>query len=175
MGKKKISLFTAWRSRLSLSYYKWFLGPCVTPTATSCSSCPHHSTNCTILCECAPEAERYFTFNTTMVFLPGDHTLDTNITVANVARLTMRGEPTSSNIAAIVCDGPVGLSFTSMVELKILSLAFTSCGRKHAYAAMYIQSTSYGELVNRSFHENANACVVNNTTPTFQSSIQLCI
>ena len=31
----------------------------------------------------------YFDFNTTMVFLPGDHVLDQNITVANVARLIM--------------------------------------------------------------------------------------
>ena len=76
--------------------------------------------------------------NTTMVFLPGDHTLDTNIAVANVARLTMRGESTLSNILAIVCNGPVGLSFTCMVEFKILSLAFTSCGRKHAITKPYI-------------------------------------
>ena len=46
-----------------------------------------------------------------MVFLPGDHTLDTNITVANVTRLTMRGESSSGKIATVVCSGSVGLSF----------------------------------------------------------------
>ena len=54
---------------------------CVTPTATSCSSCPHNN-HCATLSEYAQEAELYFTSNTTMVFLPGDHVLDTNITVA---------------------------------------------------------------------------------------------
>ena len=49
---------------------------CVTPTATSCSSCPHN-THCATLSEYAQEAELYFTSNTSMVFLPGDHTLDT--------------------------------------------------------------------------------------------------
>ena len=65
---------------------------CVTPTATSCSSCPHN-THCTTLSEYAQEAELYFTSNTTMVLLPGDHDLDTNITVGNVTWLTLRGEP----------------------------------------------------------------------------------
>ena len=36
---------------------------CVTPTATSCSSCPQNSTNCTTLSEYAQEAELYFTSN----------------------------------------------------------------------------------------------------------------
>ena len=136
---------------------------CVTPTATSCSSCPHNSTHCATLSEYAQEAEMYFTSNTTMVFLPGDHVLDVNITVVNVSRLTMRGESSSGNIATVVCSGSVGLSFTSMVEFKIDSLAFTSCGRKYAIiandhlaiiqVALYLQST-HAELVNCSFHDN---------------------
>ena len=58
-----------------------------------------------------------------MVFLPGDHVLDTNITVANIIRLTMHGEFSSRKTATIVCSGSVGLSFTSMVDLKIDYLA----------------------------------------------------
>ena len=93
---------------------------CVTPTATSCPSCPHNSANCTTLSEYAQEAELYFTSNTTMVFLPGDHALDKNITVANITRLTMRGESSSGNRATVVCSGSVGLCFTSMVESKCI-------------------------------------------------------
>ena len=92
---------------------------CVTPTVTSCSSCPHSSANCDTLSEYAQEAELYFTSNTTMVFLPGDHTLNTNITIFDVTRLTMRGESSSGNRVTVVCNGSVGLSFTSIVELKI--------------------------------------------------------
>ena len=148
---------------------------CVKPNVTSCSSCPPKSTHCATLSAYAQETELYFTSNTTMVFLPGDHTLDTNITVANVTRLTMRGESSSGNIATVVCSGSVGLSFTSMIEFKVDSLAFTSCSRKHAitlldtgvkflYVAMLLQSTQYAELVNCSFHDNfATALVVNNT------------
>ena len=118
-----------------------------------------------------------------MVFLPGDHILDMNITVANVVRLTMRGESSSSNIPTVVCSRLVGFSFTSMMELKIYSLAFTSCCRRHAitlppdrpdilpldivYVAMYLQSTQYAELSNSSFHHNnATSLAMNNTSIT---------
>ena len=113
----------------TLSYCSAEHTHCVTPNATSCSSCPQNSSNYTTLSEYAQEAELYFTSNTNMVFLPGNHTLDVNITVANVSRLTMRREPTPGNRATIVCKESVGLSFTSMVEFKMYSLAFTSCSR----------------------------------------------
>ena len=138
---------------------------CVTPTATSCSSCPHN-THCATLSEYAQEAERYFTSNTTMVFLPGDHVLDTNITVANVTRLTLCRE-SSGKRATVVCSGSVGLSFTSMVEFKIDSLGFTSCSRElygTYHYALFLHSTQSAELVNCSFHDNlSTALVVNNT------------
>ena len=115
-----------------------------------------------------------------MVFLPGDHTLDTNITVANVDRLTIHGESSSGKIATVVCSGTVGLSFTRMVEFKMRSLAFTSCSRllrytniilhytnTLVYGAMSLQSTQYTELVNCSFHDNnGTALLVNNTNIT---------
>ena len=120
-----------------------------------------------------------------MVFLPGDHTLDMNITVANVDRLTMRGQSSSDKIATVICSGPVGLSFTSMVEFKMCSLAFTSCSRRlryatitlytpvYIYGAMYLQSTQYAELVNCSFHDNnGTALLVNNTNITLAGNTE---
>ena len=146
---------------------------CVTPTATSCSSCPHN-THCATLSEYAQEAELYFTSNTTMVFLPGDHVLDRNITVANVTRLTMHGESSSDNITTIVRNGSVGFSFRNMVDFNIYSLAFTSYNRSWSYgshpasnSALFLQSTQNGELVNCSFHNNlGTALTVNNTNIT---------
>ena len=113
-----------------------------------------------------------------MVFLPGNHTLDTNITVANVTNLTMCGESSSGNMATVVCNGSVGLSFKSMVDFKTHSLAFTSCSRRYVFKlspislaivhlVLYLQSTQYTELVNCSFHDNiATALAVNNTNIT---------
>ena len=86
----------------------------------------------------------------------------------------MRGQSSSSNRATVVCSGSVGFSFTSMVDFKIDSLAFTSCSRKSITkptlalnAAIFLQSTQYAELVNCSFHDNpATALVVNNASIT---------
>ena len=142
---------------------------CVRPTATSCSSCPHNSANCTTLSEYAQEAELYFTSNTTMMFLPGDHVLDRNITVANVTRLTMRGESSSGNRATVVCNGSFFLIFTSMVDLKIHLLDFTS----FTSHALSLQSAQRTELVNCSFHGNhGTALVVNNTDITLAGNIE---
>ena len=144
---------------------------CVTPNVTSCSSCPQNSTYNGTLSEYARKAKLYFTSNTTIVFLLGDHSLDTNITVANVTRLTMHGESSSGNRATVVCGGSVGLNFTSMVDFKIDSLSFTSCSRNGIHPAnnyaLLLQSTRHAELVNCSFHgNNATALVVINTNIT---------
>ena len=143
---------------------------CVTPTAISCSFCPRNSTHCATLSEYGREAKSYFTSNTTMVFLPGQHTLDLNITVTNVARLTMRRNFSANDVAMIVCNGSVGLSFSSMVEFKINFLHFRSCSKKYdmppaSNYALLLQSTQYAELVNCSFYDNiGTAIVVDNTS-----------
>ena len=147
---------------------------CVTPTAAFCPFCPSNSIHCTTLSEYAQEAETYFTSNTTMVFLPGDHTLDMNITVANVARLNIYGESSSDSIATIVRNGSVGFSFTNMVDFNLYSLVFTSYNRSWSYgshppstSAMLLQSIPNAKLVNCSFHDNlGTALAVNDTNIT---------
>ena len=103
-----------------------------------------------------------------MVFLPGDHVLDRNITVANVSRLTMRGE-FSSDSTTVVRNGSVGFSFTNMVNFNIYSLAFTSYNRSRSYGSHPATSAlllkhSCAKLVNCSFNGNlGTALAVNNT------------
>ena len=147
---------------------------CVTPTATSCSSCPYNSIHCAKLSEYAQEAEMFFTSNATLVFLPGNHILDRNITVANVARLTIYGTSSSDNIATVVRNGSVDFRFTNMVDFDIYSLAFTSYNRSWSYgshpasnSALLLQYITYAELVNCSFHDNlGSGLTVRNTNIT---------
>ena len=147
---------------------------CVIPTATSCSSCPHISTHCATLSEYAQKAEMYFTSDTIIMFTPGDHVLDRNVTVANATRLTIYGESSSDNIATVVRNGSVGFSFTNMVDFSILFLAFTSYNRFWSYgshpasnSALVLQSIPNAKLVNCSFHDNiGTALAVNNTSVT---------
>ena len=147
---------------------------CVTSTVTSCSSCPHNSLHCATLFEYTKGVEVYFISNTTMLFLPEDHVLNTDITVANVIRLTMHGKSSSGNMATVVRNGSVGFSFTNMVDFNIYFLAFTSYNRSWSYgshpasnSAKFLQLTQNAKLVNCSFHDNlGTGLVVNNTNIT---------
>ena len=111
-----------------------------------------------------------------MIFLPGDHTLDLNVTVANIAKLTMRHESTSGNRATIVCDGLVGFVFTNIMEFKIEFLAFSSCSRGFdslsAYKfALLLNLTDFVELINCYFHDNlGTALLVTNTNLTLSGN-----
>ena len=122
-----------------------------------------------------------------MVFLSGDHTLDTNITVGNVSNLTMHGESSSGNRATVVCSESVGLSFTSMVDFKINSLVFSSCSRIYdmsnysndisipsiAHVALVLQYTQYTDLVNCSFRDNIGTpLAVTNTSITLAGNTE---
>ena len=150
---------------------------CVTltqPNATSCSLCPPKSNHCATLSEYARQAEMYFTSNTTMSFLPGNHALDVSVIVANISRLTMRGRFSTDSIATIVRNGSAGFSFTNALGINIHSLAFTSCNRSWSCdscsdgnSALHLQSTQYANLVNCSFHDNfGTALAVHNTNIT---------
>lgn len=94
-----------------------------------------------------------------------------NTTVAKVPRVTMHREPPSSNNAGIAYNSPVDSSSTSMVDLKLYPLAFTSCSRGFSSpsiskCAMLLDNIQYTELVNCTFHDNGylgTALLVNNT------------
>lgn len=108
----------------TLSYYSAENVYCVTPTDTSCSSCPPNSANCSTLSKYAQEAKLYFTSNTTMVFMPGDHVLDINISVANITRLTMSGNSSSEIIATVVSQWTSWLQLHKCGGLQYLLFRF---------------------------------------------------
>ena len=132
---------------------------CVTPTVTSCSSCPHNLANCTTLSEYAQEAELYLTSSATMVFLPGGHVLNMNITVANVTSMESLPQATEQQLFAV--SQLVSASQAWWSWKIIYSLDFTSCSRLLRYAitvpgfplasvsvVLDLQSTQHTELVN---------------------------
>ena len=104
----------------------------VTPTATSCSSCPHN-THCATLSEYAQEAKSYFTSETIMVFLPGDHVLDTNITVSHFSQRFARllGNNPVSVLATLIL-----LSYTKILRTLITALYIT-----------YLEYPTYNKMV----------------------------
>ena len=106
----------------------------VTPTPdTSCPGEPCHT-----LSQYATEHYfEKFTGNVRMEFLPGNHTLEQTISLANLTQLTLHGDSASfpevtSRIVVSVCDRQTlrGFVFAGNTELHISELAFISgvCG-----------------------------------------------
>ena len=95
----------------------------------------------------------------------------------------MQGMSSSDNSPTVVCNGLVGFTFASMVDIKIYSLAFTTCSRNYIIpsdlvselpfsiyptfylkVALVITSTQYAEVVNCSFHDNLGTALAVNDT-----------
>ena len=124
----------------------------ITPTPdTPCPGEPCHT-----LSEYA--AGNNLPVNTTMEFLPGNHTLEQTISVTNLPRLTLHGDSSSlpEITSRIKCTWPAGFVFTDITELYISAMAFISCGHCSSEAAdtLLVQQCN---LSNCSFHNNINA------------------
>ena len=96
--------------------------------------------------------------NTTMEFLPGNHTLEQTISVTNLTWVTLHGDSSSlpEVISRIECNWPAGLVFTNISELYISALVYTSCGH-HNSAAIHIMSIKHSNISYCSFHNSVNA------------------
>lgn len=100
---------------------------CVSPSNSSCSSCPA-SSPCMSLNEYVSNAEKYFGDNNTrVVFLNGTHTLSNVLIVTEVYNLSL----TAQNWATIECCGvQSGLAFIDAVDIQISFLEILSCGAR---------------------------------------------
>ena len=89
---------------------------------------PCDEDTCHTLSEYVSEAEHYFTSNTTMVFLSGEHALQENVTVSNIGKLAFIGKSSSfpTDMSRIICiDATV--TFKNVLMLDITALEFHSC------------------------------------------------
>ena len=126
----------------------------VTPTPdTPCPGEPCHTLSEYV-------AGQYFNnlpVNTTMEFLPGNHTLEQTISVTNLTWLTLRGDSSSlpEVTSRIECTWPAGFVFTNITELHISVLAFISCGH-HNSAAVSITSVQQSDLSDCTFQNSSN-------------------
>ena len=139
----------------------------VTPTPdTPCPGEPCHTLS--------QYGEQYFKSkaNATLVFLPGDHTLNFTISVGSLSHswddgqlghyypsssLSLLGSPTSlpKITSRIVCTWPAGFLFSGITEVQINALAFITCGHNDS-AALNILSVWNISISNCSFQNNTN-------------------
>ena len=128
----------------------------VTPTPdTPCPGEPCHTLSEYV-------ADRHFKSNTTMQFLPGNHTLEQTISVTNLMWLTLRGDSSSlpEITSRILCNSSsAGMVFTDITELHIAALAFISCAHNES-GPVSIISVQQSNISNCTFQNNINSRTV---------------
>ena len=132
----------------------------VRPTSTN-TSCPPRP--CHTLSEYAQDPGQYFNdSNLTLTFLPGNHTLDINLTITNISQLEIHGAVLPTKI---VCGSLVGFIFSNISKLSIDGLAFAACAARrdiyihiyHTYTTYYglcLQSVQMAEIIDCTFQDS---------------------
>ena len=122
-----------------------------TSTATACSTNPCHT-----LSEYAQDSGQYFNnSNLTLLFLPGNHTLDVNLTITGIYQLEIVGNSVAVAQTKVVCSSRVGIIFSNIHRVRIEGLAFVSCARAAVvqddyfttYYGLHFQSIQFAEIV----------------------------
>ena len=91
-------------------------------TSDICSQ-PNHS--CLTLSEFAVDSSRHFDPNTTLIFLPGMHSLQINISISDADSLTLQSE----NVCpSVTCENDSFMSFNSIELIHIKNMKFIGCG-----------------------------------------------
>ena len=85
-------------------------------------------------------ASQYFTFTSTLIFLPGIHTLKNSTVAGNIFNVTLLGSPSSL--------------FENITNLHISNLAFISCGMSMDNGAIKVRYVQHFELINCILHNN---------------------
>ena len=99
-------------------------------SGASCSKEP-----CYTLTDVVLNSLQYFTSDTIITFLPGNHktnaTRNLSILTKNVRNISMVGyDHTNNSKSVIQCMGSLGFAFINITTLKIEKLEFNSCGAR---------------------------------------------
>ena len=119
--------------------------------------CPNEP--CLTISEFIDQANQYIALNTTLMFLPGTHTVKSGLLVEGIASLTLLGMDSNSSVNSlpmIICDRPVSFGFKYIDDLLLRSLAFDSCG-DGTYAAISVTSVSKLEISDCSFKNSVSS------------------
>ena len=116
--------------------------------------CPNEP--CLTISEFIDQANQYIALNTTLMFLPGTHTVRSGLLVENITSLTLLGNSSVEFLPLIICDRQASLGFKYIDELFVHSLAFDSCG-DGTYAALSMKSVLRIEISDCSFKNSISS------------------
>ena len=147
-------------------------------TSLSTTQCPVES--CLTLSTLATNSTDYFHSNTTLVFLEGRHTLDSELVVSDInASLVL--STNGPGTAAITCSDEASLEFFNITQLQISGLEFIRCSSMVEFVDQFTLEDSifHGGDNDSALHLNhANTSIVrssfvSNTAGTYQSHVRV--
>ncbi len=106
----------------------------------------------------------YLNNDTRLIFSPGIHTLESELTVENVLSFSIFVDPISSSKAIIVCGTNARFAFNNVSTVTLSELDFVECFRND------VVSVSQFRLENSAFFANGQA-IVNGTVLTIEESV----
>ena len=104
-------------------------------------ACPSDNENCLTLSEFAGNftSTNYTESDMTLVFLSGNHTLDSDLSFYNISSLTIMAKTSISTLTSkfesesiVVCNTSAHFEFESLKVIRITSLKFVGCARNTA-------------------------------------------
>ena len=123
--------------------------------------------------------------NTTLKFLPGEHTLSTNISVADTNSYSLLGVLQNAT-TRIKCEKNIGFTFSDILYIRIHHLVFTSCGIHKIVGirmlynppktitqkfALFMDSILQIDIINSTFENNTGTALgVNNSRLTLDGN-----
>ena len=110
--------------------------------ALSNTTCPIRRT-CMTLSEFAHQNGTP-TKNKTLNFLPGEHTLSSNIFITNINSCSLIGIQNATS--RIRCKPGVGFAFSNILYVRIQYLVFISCGAHRIVGMFALSWSQYGKL-----------------------------
>ena len=98
-------------------------------------SCPPQCEVCHTLGYYSKHVDQYFSSNTTILFLPGIHTLENNTTtlINDVNQLELMGNSSGDVGSTIQCEGAGSFFFTNSSNIQIRNLTFINCGQNFPF------------------------------------------
>ena len=143
----------------------------VRPTPAN-TSCPAHP--CLTLSQYAQDLEQYFNrsdSNLTLKFLPGNHSLNVNLTISSIHRLEILGNSSVIAPTRARCNSYAGFTFSDIYEVKIDGLVFVSCAGSHVvhtlsypyhsktYYGLHLQSVQTAEIIDCTFKDSRGSAI----------------
>ena len=83
---------------------------------------------CLTLSQFAQNSSSWLSSNTTLIFLEGNHILNTELFISNISNFSMLTNSISEGTHVVICQGQVNFVFDHISELRINGLKFMGCG-----------------------------------------------